>query len=478
MFSDFRFSWDRASNPQTTTVNSSKPPHFMTGTRSTWADSITVESEKDVESGTVRRPGLLDRLTGMLFKARTLKHDQDPDVVSVQPERLPAWPPLHIEKRAPQCCEHCPGQRKKRKRDRILLILLIIVLLYLIGNTAALNVRTFPLTTTSPSSSSGSSTATTLSADEQLCLSEFNINAPANTTLYPCSTCFSVLQGVSESYLDAHTQDAQEIANAIQFCSLRSMFVEADSTGQNQLTTGGWMQSVQFCGWTGVQCNTSGKVTSLQLTFPAVPTVIPEEIGGLTGLQTLQIVGNTEVPAGALPTSFTNLTALSTLEFQSTAITQLPNSLFTSLKNITTLTLSENAQMGSTLPSSLTDLPLQNLVVTNQALQNPLSVFVNSTSFRSAMKLLDLSTTTLSGTIPATISSLSSLVELHLDNNNLTSPLPTAFPAKLELLTLANNTQLSGSVSGSFCSLSDLQDCDMQGTALKAAGSCGVCQFS
>ena len=88
----------------------------------------------------------------------------------------------------------------------------------------------------------------------------------------------------------------------------------------------------------------------------------------------------------------------------------------------------------------------------------------------------DLSSTTLTGSLPSDLSAFTSLVELHLDNNALTNPLPSRFPSTLQALTLTNNTQLSGTAS--FCTLSGLQTCDARGTALSTAQSgCGPCQF-
>ena len=84
----------------------------------------------------------------------------------------------------------------------------------------------------------------------------------------------------------------------------------------------------------------------------------------------------------------------------------------------------------------------------------------------------------MTGSIPSSISSLTALVELHLDNNELTNPFPSAFPGTLQVLDLADNAGLSGTVDGSFCTLGGLQTCDVSGTGLKASGSCGVCQFS
>ncbi|KAJ3487158.1 hypothetical protein NLI96_g3725 [Meripilus lineatus] len=214
------------------------------------------------------------------------------------------------------------------------------------------------------------------------------------------------------------------------------------------------------------------------LTFPGVPLTIPNEFGALNGLQSLRIIGNSATPAGSLPGSFTSLTSLTLLHLESTSITALPDNLFSSLSKLTTLELVKNSQMGNTLPSSLETLKLQNLVVNSQSLTNPLSSISASSSLESSLKLLDLSSTNLSGVIPPSISSLSSLLELHLDSNSLSLPLPPNFPPTLEILSLANNTGLTGPVSGSFCSLEKLQSCDMKGTGLSAAGGCSVCQFT
>ena len=67
--------------------------------------------------------------------------------------------------------------------------------------------------------------------------------------------------------------------------------------------------------------------------------------------------------AGPLPSSFSSLTSLNVLHLESTAVTALPNNLFSSLAQLTTLELVKNSQMGNSLPSSLDTLKLQNLYV-------------------------------------------------------------------------------------------------------------------
>ena len=208
---------------------------------------------------TTQRPGLLKRVTTFCFNLRTLGRRQQREAhdLPLQQPKLDPWPPLHIEKRSGQCCEHCVKHRKRRRRNQLLWLLIVILLLYLLGNTVALDVLTYT------GGDSTSSVSAVLSANQQLCLSEFEINAPVNASLYPCSTCLSTLQGVSSDFLKEHTQDAAQIQNAIQFCALRGVFVEAGGQGQSSLGNGGWMQNNQVCGWSGIGCNSEGQVTSL-----------------------------------------------------------------------------------------------------------------------------------------------------------------------------------------------------------------------
>ncbi|KAI0629442.1 hypothetical protein C8Q77DRAFT_1065585 [Trametes polyzona] len=402
---------------------------------------------------------------------------REPDLIPMQRPPLQAWPALEKH----HCCKHC----HRRKRDNFLFFVFILFLLYLFGNIVFLNVRVLNVAPPSPSSSAGvspsSPSSSGLSADAQQCMAQYNLNAPTDPQSYPCSTCYPVLSALSSNVSEGNSQDAQTIANAVQFCGLRAIFESTSNNGQTVLSNGEWVKDVRFCAWSGVKCDGFGRVSSLQLTFPSVPASIPTEIGGLTGLTSLQIVGDTNVPGGSLPSSFSQLTELTNLDLESTAITAMDANLFTSLNKVTTLTLVKNAKMGGDLPSSLFSLSLQNLVVNNQALSsNSFSSLLSSDSLRGSLKLLDLSSTSLGGSIPSGISSLTSLVELHLDSNSLTNPLPSAFPASLRALILTNNTQLSGAVSSgtSFCGLSGLQTCDVRGTELSAQGACGSCQFS
>jgi hypothetical protein len=207
-------------------------------------------------------------------------------------EELPEWPPLHVQKR-----------KSHRTRIILLLCLLIIILLFLIANVIFLNIRVLSVQTATPSS-------TPLSVNAQQCLSQYILNAPSSPPSYPCSTCLPILQAVP---LSSNSQNAQQIINAIQFCGLRAIFDTANSQGQASL---GWVNDVQFCAWNGVTCDSSGRVANLsvhstkfayshsptyrQLTFPGVPATLPNELGALTGLESLQVIGGNSIPGMSL----------------------------------------------------------------------------------------------------------------------------------------------------------------------------------
>ncbi|KAI0338363.1 L domain-like protein [Trametopsis cervina] len=467
------------------------PPRTM----STWTNTATMRSTTPVRrefetpptpksAGASTSTGSKSRIAKLIFDIRALaKGSSEPDIVPIQPANLPPWPPLSIEKRT--CCHDCPchslqkdkKKQKKKWRNRVLIYALIVLLLYLLGNTVALNVKVYG---SSPSGGvSNNGTVSGFSADAQQCVSQYTVNAPSDPLGYPCSSCLPVLQGVSPSALQSNPQNGQILDNAVQFCGLRSIFETAGTDGQSALKGGNWAQDVKFCAWSGVSCDGSGKVSSLSLTFPGISSSLPDELGALTGLQSLSIIGNGQSPAGSLPSSFSSWSSLANLHLESTALSSLPSDFLSTLNKVTTLTLIKNSQMGNSLPSSITSSSLQNLIVNGQTLANPLPSLTTSRSLGTSLKLLDLSSTSISGTITGTISSLGSLVELHLDSNNLSAPLPDSFPSGLQILTISNNTQLSGPVSGSFCNLGSLQTCNVQGTGLTApATGCSLCQFS
>jgi hypothetical protein len=105
-----------------------------------------------------------------------------------------------------------------------------------------------------------------------------------------------------------------------------------------------------------------------QLTFPGTSASLPTELGTLTDLQSLSVIGNGVIPGGSVPGSFGGMAGLTTLHLESTGLGELPDALFSGggsggggLGKIQTVQLVKNGAMGGTLPGSLFGSSIQNL---------------------------------------------------------------------------------------------------------------------
>lgn len=192
------------------------------------------------------------------------------DLYAEVEEQMRTWSPLHIEKKPQsqpqprQPCQHCRCKdKRRRKQGRFCLALLVIVLLYLLANTIVLNVKVFSDGNTSDGQLGTSNNTYTLSKAQELCLLEFEVNAPSNASLYPCSTCLSKLQQIPSDFGFSNASDSQLLSNSIQFCGMQSLLSASSGVAQSGLVNGGWGQDTSFCTWTGVQCNSQGQVQNL-----------------------------------------------------------------------------------------------------------------------------------------------------------------------------------------------------------------------
>jgi len=442
---------------------------------------------------------------------------------------LPPWPALNVDKHsqpsqdeqtinvnvranteAARRYHKCPCQHKtpRKKQNRMFWCLLLILLILLaVADIIFLNVRVFnpnfivaqPPTTPAPTNlaketvtavpttvllaSAGStiisvttaSVTTTVSASAtpsttpsllQNCLSQFQINAPSNPISYPCDTCFSALSGAPSS---------ANAGPATQFCAMKAIFDSAGSSSSassGALSGAGWMKDAKPCGWSGVSCDSNGNINSIILTFPGVPAAIPSELSSVSTLTSLRITGDGNLPSGSLP----SLSALTDLEIQNTGISGLQDGSLS--KSLTTLTLVRNSKMGSTLPTGLGSLSLKTLIVNGQSLVSFDPVFTSST-LGPSLQTLDLSSNSITKSLPSDLSTMGALTELNLSANDIAALFPTAMPSKLQVLNLEGNAKLSGLLPSSMCSSTSLTQCDLKNTGLGATTmTCGSCTFA
>jgi Leucine-rich repeat (LRR) protein len=192
---------------------------------------------------------------------------------------------------------------------------------------------------------------------------------------------------------------------------------------------------------------------------------IPTEIGNLTALRTLNILGQLD---GNLPSSIENLTELRIMSISGGNGT-FKATLPTNIGNLTQLEyLSIPMKMEGTLPASL--CRLTKLKYINLSLSELSGSIPNEISNLTQLETLDLHTNKLTGVIPSSIENLTNLVNLNLANNMLTGELPNNIGklTKLENLYL-NNNKITGNIPASIGNCKELKFLNLDNNTFEGA---------
>ncbi|TKY59942.1 Receptor kinase TMK4 [Spatholobus suberectus] len=113
----------------------------------------------------------------------------------------------------------------------------------------------------------------------------------------------------------------------------------------------GWSSSTPFCKWRGVQCDSSGRVTSISLASQSLTGTLPSDLNSLSQLRSLSLQDN--ALSGPLP-SLANLSALQTAYLNGNNFTSVP-AAFAGLTSLQTLSLGSNPSLAPwTFPTDLT----------------------------------------------------------------------------------------------------------------------------
>ncbi|PIN14017.1 Fibroblast/platelet-derived growth factor receptor [Handroanthus impetiginosus] len=289
----------------------------------------------------------------------------------------------------------------------------------------------------------------------------------------------------------------------------------------------GWT-GTNFCKWQGVSCDSSNKVSSINLSSRSLSGTLPSELNqllslkslsfqrnhlsgplpalsnlgnleevnldensfnsippdflsGLTSLQSFSINNNSNLPPWTIPQSLKDSISLTSfLASKANIVGEIPD-IFGSLPNFQTLRLSYNNLTGS-LPSSFAKSGIQNLWLNNQAMG--FSGTVDVIGAMTQVQVVWLHSNKFSGPIPD-LSACTELSDLQLRDNLLTGVIPdslTKLP-KLQNVALQNNkfqgpmpsfprgVQVNLGNENNFC-LPAPGPCDPQVTSLlEAAGA-------
>ncbi|KAI8009621.1 Receptor-like kinase TMK4 [Camellia lanceoleosa] len=181
-----------------------------------------------------------------------------------------------------------------------------------------------------------------------------------------------------------------------------------------------------YCSWTGINCDNSKRVTSINLASRSISGSLPSNLNQLSNLQTLALQQNSL--SGPLP-SLSNLSSLHQVYLDTNNFTSIPSGFFSGLTNLQILSLSNNPNLAPwTIPTDLTQ-------------SSSLSTF-----YASAANIV--------GSIPDIFGSFPNLQNLRLSYNNLTGSLPSSFRGSA-ISNLWLNNQLFG-LSGTIDVLSSM----------------------
>ncbi|KAF7840304.1 putative leucine-rich repeat receptor-like protein kinase [Senna tora] len=249
-------------------------------------------------------------------------------------------------------------------------------------------------------------------------------------------------------------------------------------------------------GWEGIHC-TNSRVTSiilssmniggrlsgdiqslselvtLELSYNKDMTgTIPDEIGNLTKLQTLILVGCGF--SGSIPDSIGSLKQLSFLALNLNQFTgNIPRTLG-NLSSIDWLDLADN-QIEGTIPVSDDQGPGLDMLLTAQHFHlgnNKLIGEIPAQLFSSNMKLkhLLLDNNQLNGSIPGTLGVVTSLEVVRLDRNQISGEVPSNISDLINLSELyLSNNKLTGSLPD-LTGLNDLTYVDLSNNTFNSAG--------
>ena len=201
------------------------------------------------------------------------------------------------------------------------------------------------------------------------------------------------------------------------------------------------------------------KLQELLLQNNQLSGMIPTEFGNLTRLQDLGLSNN--ALSGTIPAALGNLTLLTQLDLSNNALVGTIPAALGDLTLLTQLDLSNNALVG-TIPAELVDLTL----LTHFALHsNQLSGTIPAAlGDMDALTHLYLHNNQLSGTIPAALGDMDALTELWLRNNQLSGAIPAELANVGEKLYLQNNAALSGAIPSSFVASTTILQLHVQNT--------------
>ncbi|KAL3848622.1 hypothetical protein ACJIZ3_010504 [Penstemon smallii] len=220
-----------------------------------------------------------------------------------------------------------------------------------------------------------------------------------------------------------------------------------------------WSNVLDCCEWDGVVCENGGnnfaasRVTMLRLSQMGLKGKVSDSVCKLDQLRLLDLSHN--FLEGGLPLKFSNLKKLQVLDFSHNFLVGPAFELIAGLKSIQSLNLSGNAFTGN-----FNDFGMYPYLVALNLSNNLFTGQLNSQNFTfsNRIRFLDLSSNSLSGSIPDSLYLLSSLEQLSISGNSFSGQLSSKIYklSNLKMLVLFGN-RFNGSFPNVFGNLTQLE---------------------
>ncbi|XP_062109877.1 receptor-like kinase TMK4 [Humulus lupulus] len=200
----------------------------------------------------------------------------------------------------------------------------------------------------------------------------------------------------------------------------------------------GWSHSADYCSeWKGVNCSSSGRVTTINLANLDLTGTLPSNLASLSELTHFNLQGNRF--SGPLP-SFANLSLLEEIFLDHNKFNSVPPGCFQGLTSLVDLTMDQNGDLFVwAFPIELTgSRSLVNLSMVSCNVNGSIpDIFFGSFP---NLRNLNLSSNHLSGVLPPSFPD-SGIQKLSLSQNSFTGPIPDL--SKLDTL---SELQLQGNL--------------------------------
>ncbi|XP_030463862.1 receptor-like kinase TMK4 [Syzygium oleosum] len=252
-------------------------------------------------------------------------------------------------------------------------------------------------------------------------------------------------------------------------------------------TPSGWSSATSYCKWDGVNCDSSSRVSAINLASRSLTGTLPADLSSLSRLRTLSLQKNAF--SGPVP-NLANLASLQEIYLDGNNFTSVPSGAFAGLTSLQTLSLSNNFDLDPwPIPSELNQsTSLVTFYAGNANVMGPLPDFFGSFPSLQSLRLsynnltgllppsfagsgiqnlwLNNQAQGLSGTI-GVLSGMPQLSQVWLHKNRFTGPIPDLSKCERLFDLQLRDNQLTGVVPANLMSLPSLKNVSLDNNKLQ-----------